>query len=210
MSLLTDDMNAEVRPKPAIDYLSHNLSSSGVRLAPKAIRRMKARAARIIYQNLLLQPKRAEFNAARCGAGFHDWDLVTCINELRRYIYGRITEQAVSLALSGIGPVHLTLCALSFYPTVDDSGDAEFRALDGWLVDVLDRAYRLRVKLLATHGVHVTPIDVPRLINGSWYAFPDVKVETRLPSFWRAWRYVRRAANYYGLDHFPGPNYEYI
>jgi len=210
VSLLTNDANAEVRPKRSVDYLSHNLSFGGVRLAPKAIRRMKARAARIIYQNLLLQPKRAAFNPARCGLGFRDWDLVTCVNELRRYVYGRVTEQALSLALSGIGPVHVTLCAMSFYPTVDESGEAGFRALDGWMVDILERAYALRVKLLAGHGVHATPIAAPQLIDGSWYAFPSVAVETRLPSFWRSWRYVQRAANVYGLDHFPGPSYDYI
>ena len=129
-------------------FLSHELSGDGVEIAPAAIARMKKRSARIMYSHLLLQLKRQQFNANRLGPGFRDWDLVTCVNELRRYIYGRITEASLSSGLSGSGRINTTRCALSFFPLVDTKGSVALKQLDGWLVDALERCYAKRCEIL--------------------------------------------------------------
>jgi len=209
ISLLTPDTNAEFRHKSHVEFLSHSLSPAGISISTKAIARIKRRVAKIIYNNLLLQPKRGKVNPKRLGRGFRDWDLVTCINELRRYLYGRISEANLSNALRGKAPVNPTLCAMSFYPTVDKNGELGLRAMDGWLVDVLMRAYEKRCKLLAKLGLSAAPILRKKLIDGNWYSFKRVTVETRLPSFFRAWLYVKMAADIYGLEKCPSPAYEY-
>jgi hypothetical protein len=209
ISLLTPDTNAELRHKNAVDFLAHSLSPAGVGISAIAICRIKRRVATIIYNNLLLQPKRGKVNPERLGTGFSDWDLVTCVNELRRYIYGRISDKALSLALSGIGPVNVTLCAMSFYPTGDSRAQPQLKSLDGWLVDVLARAYEKRRKILKDLGLAAAPISRKKLITGAWYSFQEVPVETKLPSSYRAWRYVRKAADVFGLEKFPSPTYEY-
>jgi hypothetical protein len=209
ISLLTPAINAELKSKTMVDFLAHSLSPAGVGISAKSISRIKRRVATIIYNNLLLQPKRGKVNPARLGTGFRDWDLVTCVNELRRYIYGRITEADLSLALSGIGPVNVTLCAMSFYPTVDSRGEPQLKSLDGWLVDVLARAHEKRRRTLKALGLKAAAIPRDKLINGKWYSFKKISVETKLPSFFRAWRYVKKAADLYGLEKFPSPAYEY-
>ncbi len=209
ISLLTQDSSAEIRNKSSVDYLSHSLSSRGVRISQKSIARMKRRVAKVIYDNLLLQPKRKKFSAARVGIGFADWDLVQCINEIRRYLYGRLTEREISSGISG-GRLHKSLGALTFYPNVDDFGASDIRSLDGWLLDSLTRAYEKRCKLLSTLSINAAPIEKEKLLSGAWYEFPSVPVETRLPSFYRAWLYVRLASKRYGLDGFPAPGYDYI
>lgn len=210
ISLLTPDANPEIRSKPSVVFLGHSLSQDGVAISPKAFDRIKRRVAKIIYNNLLLQPKRAQVNPSRIGPGFHDWDLVTCVNELRRYIYGRITEHSLSKVLSGKERVNFTLCAMSFYPTVNEGGAEALRALDGWLVDTLERAYTKRCEILQSIGHTVAPIDGQQLIAGNWYSFSTVPVETRLPSFYRAWLYVKKAREIFGLERFPSPSYDYI
>lgn len=190
--------------------MSHELSSSSVGIGRKAIARMKRRASTIIYNNLLLQPKRKQFNPTRVGPGFHDWDLVTCINELRRYIYGRVTESSVSAALAGQGRINVTRCVMAFYPLVDYSGATVLQELDGWLVGAVSRAYRKRCELLGALGHSAHKLTTQELIDGSWYSFPKIPVETRMPSFYKSWRYVRRAAEVYGLERFPSPAYDYI
>ena len=209
IAVLSDDSRSEIRQKRSVIFLSHELSGDGVAIAPTAIARMKKRAARIMYNNLLLQPKRRQFNASRIGHGFRDWDLVTCVNELRRYIYGRITEASLSAGLSGKARINSTRCALSFFPLVDDEGGTVLRQLDGWLADTLERCYAKRCDILRPLGHAVSPVTADELISGSWYSFPSVPFEKKLPSFFKAWLYVNKAAKIYGLEKFPSPSYEY-
>ena len=209
ISLLTSDAKAEFRHKEQVHFLAHSLSSSGVRIAEKSIMRIKRRCSNIIYNNLLLQPKRGLVNHTRIGSQFHDWDLVTCVNELRRYIYGRISESALSVALSGQGPINITRCAMSFYPTVDETGGNDLKRLDGWLVDTLYRAYKKRCQLLRSLGVTVSPVNIHALKLGSWYAYAPIPTESKLPSFYKSWLYVKKSAQLYGLEKFPSPQYGY-
>ena len=69
IAVLSDDSRSEIRQKRSVIFLSHELSADGVAIAPTAITRMKKRTARIMYNNLLLQPKRQQFNANRIGPG---------------------------------------------------------------------------------------------------------------------------------------------
>ncbi len=209
LSVLTTEGKAEMNTKHVINFLSHSLSSRGVGISHKSVSRIKSKVAKIIQQHLLLQPGRGDFNKDRLGNGFRDWDLVTCINELRRYIYGRVTEEDLNLALSGSGQFNVTRCALSFYPTVDIEQSEVFKSLDGWLVDILFRAYIKRVQILASLDIHVEPISKTDLISGVWYSFSTISHETKLPSFYRSWLYVRRCARIFGLSRFPSPIYEY-
>lgn len=209
ITMLSGGSQSEIRQKRSVIFLSHKLSGDGVAIAPRAIARMKKRAARIMYNNLLLQPKRHQFNDKRVGPGFRDWDLVTCVNELRRYIYGRITEASLSSGLSGKQRINSTRCSLSFFPLIDEKGGAELKKLDGWLADSLARCYVKRCDILQSLGHTVSPVTIEELISGAWYSFPSVRVETKLPSFFKAWLYVNRAAKIYGLERFPSPSYEY-
>ena len=210
ISVLSPDSSGEIKHKRAVTFLSHELSNGGVRISSRAIARMKRRLSTIVYNNLLLQPKRGTVNPNRIGQGFRDWDLVTCINELRRYIYGRVTETSLSEALTGNGSFTVTYFAMAFYPLVDYSGAAELRRLDGWLVRTLELAYAKRCGILKSKGHSIQPLSPEELISGNWYSFPQVEVETALPSFFRSWRYIRKAADIYGLERFPSPSYDYI
>ena len=210
ISVLTEQGNAEMKTKRSMTFLAHSLSAAGVGVSPKSVVRMKRKVAQIIQRHLLLQPSRGHVNPSRLGSGFRDWDLVTCLNELRRYIYGRITEASLTAALAGSGYFNITRCALSFYPTVDLERAEVFKQLDGWLADTLTRAYAKRVQLLASLGVTASPLSRDEIISGGWHSFPSVTNETRLPSFFKSWLYVRRCARIFGLLRFPSPVYEYV
>jgi hypothetical protein len=170
---------------------------------------MKKKVASIIYKNLLLQPKRVKFNSARIVAGFWDWDLVTCVNELRRYIYGGISEKALTEALSGTGPVMMTRSAMSFYPTIDFAATSCLRELDGWLVDVVWRTHKKRARLLVATGIILATPSKAELIDGSWYVSVTLQNETKLPSFFKSWAYVKKCSKVFGLRKFPAPLYGY-
>jgi RNA-directed DNA polymerase len=155
----------------------------------------------------LLHPKRVKkFGLNRLGDGFRDWDLVTCLNELRAYVYGGRSQADLDAYLSGDASFRNLSGAVSYFCLVEKS--AIFRELDGWLIDCLSRAYYARILLLRSVPRFIgskarlaTLKEIPKgeLIDGSWYKFPSVPIETRAPSFFTAWRAARKSWARHGL-----------
>lgn len=68
-----------------VNFLGHLVASSEINLTEKAIKRIKRKISEIIYIHLLLHRRNKHpINPKRLGAGHIDWDLVTCLNEIRR------------------------------------------------------------------------------------------------------------------------------
>lgn len=201
ISLVADPSTAELKAKSSFTFLGHQISPSGVSPSARAIARMKRHASVIIYKHLLLHPKRGEINSTRMLHGV-DWDLVTCINELRRYLYGPISGAHLDGALMKTRPLRLSMCALSYFPLV--KGPEPFIKLDGWLADVLFRAYEKRRRIFAALGISLPRIMKMALVDGSWYseALPN---EPALPSVVRSWRYVRKCYLAYGIRLYSAP-----
>jgi len=201
ISLVVDPSRAEIKAKRSFTFLGHQIGAGGVSPSARTIARLKRRTSLTIYHHLLLHPRRREFDPKRISEGV-DWDLVTCVNELRRYLYGRVTGGHLDDALAKKRPLKLSVGALSYFPHVRDP--AAFAKLDGWLVDVLFRAYQKRRRLLKEMGIEAPVISKEQLIAGSWYqsALPN---ESAVPSMMKAWRYVRKCAMAYGVRVFSAP-----
>ncbi|WKA28361.1 reverse transcriptase domain-containing protein [Bradyrhizobium roseum] len=189
------------------DFLSYSFQRDGLHVSQRAAAAIKRRCARIIYNHLLLHPRRTKsFGHARLGAGFRDWDLVTCLNELRAYIYGGRSQRAIDDYLVGASNISNLSGAVSYFCLVEDS--KIFRELDGWLIDCLYRAYNARTALLHSFPSTLASkvklkflkeIIKPKMIDGSWYDFPTIPMETRAPSFFTAWRAARKSWMRHGL-----------
>lgn len=198
---------AELAHVAHFDFLSYSFRRDGLHVSKRAIAAIKRRCSRIIYNHLLLHPKRTKsFGTARLGAGFQDWDLVTCLNELRAYIYGGRTQGVISDYLAGNINLSNLSGAASYFCLVEDG--STFRELDGWLVDCLCRAYNARIALFRSFPAtllsivklkFLEEINKSRMIDGSWYDFPTVPLETRAPSFFTAWRAARKSWMRHGL-----------
>ncbi len=168
-------------------FLGYSFKRSGIYMSDRAITAIKRRCSQIIYNHLLLHLRRTKsLSKKRIGLGFRDWDLVTCINELRSYIYGGLSQSSIDLLLSGSGDIRNVSGAVSYFALVADSSG--FRQLDGWLADVLSRAYVARVQAAAQAGRTMRPLTKRQFVTGSWYKFPALAMETKLPSFFTAWR----------------------
>jgi hypothetical protein len=198
---------AELAHVSEFDFLSYSFRRDGLHVGKRAIRSIKRRCARIIYNHLLLHPKRTKsFGKDRLGAGFQDWDLVTCVNELRAYIYGGRSQSAIDQYLAGTVNISNMSGAVSYFCLVENS--AIFRELDGWLLDCLCRAYKARIVLLRSFPKtmlslvklkFLKEITKARMTKGGWYNFPTLPMETRAPSFFTAWRAARKSWMRHGL-----------
>jgi retron-type reverse transcriptase len=205
--ILSANEREELTAVPSFSFLGHKLSKDAVSLSDRTIARAKARISQIIYRHLLLYPRKHKlFNPVRLDALARDWDMVTCLNEIRRYIYGGMNEGALREFLKGNLKIRRIRGFMSFYCLVDDK--EQLSALDGWLVDVLRRAHVERSKLLAALGYHLTPLMKREIVDGSWYA-AALKNETRCPSFFLAWRVARKQYTRHGVSGFEPPMYSY-
>lgn len=190
-----------------LDYLGHNLSAHGVTLSSGAIKKIKRRVSEIIYKHLFLYRRSAPnlIDPDRVGPGFYDWDLVTCVNEIRRYLYGGLREQQITPFIRGEGKLPFVRGLLAFYPLIDQP--AHLIRLDGWLSNVMHRAVRERIKVLQALGIVQPALTKEQLLSGDWYNYPPILNDVRLPSFVRGWRAARRYYLRYGLKSIEPPSY---
>jgi RNA-directed DNA polymerase len=193
------DVEMEMEHVKEFEFLSYKFTRHGLQVSDRAVRNIKRRCIKIIYNNLLLHPRRVKsYSPKRIGPKFRDWDLTTCINELRAFVYGGRRQKSIDDYLSGATKLSNISGAVSYFALVQD-GD-KFRELDGWLHDMVSRAYKARVNLLNSIGSKtVRHISRPDLLNGSWYKFSSIPLETGLPSFFTAWRAARKSWLHHGL-----------
>ncbi|MPT48827.1 MAG: hypothetical protein E2598_10465 [Sphingobium sp.] len=204
---LDSDDGGEIETIGSFDYLGHNIRSSGISLSSKAVKRIKRRISEVLYKHLLLYRRDvgSSVNAGRVGIGFYDWDLVTCLNEMRRYLYGGLREDQVIEFIDGNAVLPFVKGLMAFYPLVTDP--KPLVELDGWLESVIRRALRERVRILAAHGIAQPTLSKSDLRSGSWYNYPEINNDTRMPSFVRGWRAARKYYLRYGLRNIDPPSY---
>jgi RNA-directed DNA polymerase len=190
-----------------IDYLGHRISHSGITLPDKSVSRIKRRISEVIHKHLLLYRRGVggHFNPTRLGAGFFDWDLVTALNEVRSYIYGGLRESQLRGFLEGNTKLPYVRGLMAFFPLSTEID--QLRRLDGWLLDVFSRAQRERVRVAVSHGLATNNLSKSELIDGSWYDYPLLPNDVRMPSFVRAWRASRKYYLRYGLTGIQAPSY---
>jgi len=205
VSLLTSRGVGEIKSKRSIVFLGCEISSSGVRPAEKRIDRIKTKIARVVYQHLIQAPKKRTFSKKRIQPDV-DWDLVTCVNEIRKIIYGRLSETDLTNGLNSKDPRKSIRSHMSGFAMVDSPN--RFRELDGWLVGLLERAYSMRASLVSKS---VKPLKLTRklIISGDWYKFKEFTQESRLPSSFRAWLYIHMMYRLRGMRALPAPLYGY-
>jgi hypothetical protein len=201
------DRPCELAHISEFDFLSYSFRRDGLHMSKRAIRAIKKRCARIIYNHLLLYPKRAKsLGFDRLGRGFKDWDLVTCLNELRAYVYGGYSQSTIDNYLAEKSTIRNLSGAVSYFCLVENG--SVFRELDGWLISALCRAYRARIILLrslppffgsSSKMRTLRDLSQDEAIRGSWYVFPSIPMETRAPSFFTAWRAARKSWTRHGL-----------
>jgi RNA-directed DNA polymerase len=189
------------------DYIGHKFASGSIRMSSRGVKRVKARIAKIIYIHMLHNPKkRGLFDPLRVGNGFYDWDLATCLNELRSYIYGGLKHATLKAFIDTNVLISRFKGLMSFYPLVTTV--EQFATLDGWLLSVIRRAHRERARILKKQfDVTVPPLKRKWLLDGSWYQYDQIVLETTVPSFVLGWRTARKAFKQYGLSDFEVPTY---
>ena len=142
--------DGEIRTKRSVRFLGHELGLGHCELSSEAQKKIKQQCCSLIYDNLLREPLACNQDPARITKGL-DIDYVALLAQLRRYLYGDLSEKEVESFQRGEVPYRHFKGVMSAYPQLADS--TMLRRLDGWLLHSIHQAMAKRTALLRASGV---------------------------------------------------------
>ena len=201
----------EMRTYPHLDYLGYRFTPEGLGIPEKTILKLKSRVSRLTDLYLIHYLKYG-FNPGRCSVqpAPYDWDLLGLLYELRRSLYGGLSEAELDAFIHEGKELPKMKGLMGFYCLLDDSGP--LRELDGWMLSVVRRAMRVRATILRKKYSAVCPTPSNRaLATGEWLdpaAWRGASLpESRMPSMVRGWRAARKHFYTFGLEKVAAPRY---
>jgi hypothetical protein len=201
------DDPTELEAKPAVSFVGYSIGRGVTAMKKDTAERAKTRIAKIIYTNLIEGPKAGVIDSTRLG-NFIDRDYVAMIFQIRRYLYGGLSESKLKRFLTRAVPVMHYKGFMSYFPLVDD--DAQLKALDGWLLHTVFTSLRARSKMLISLGYSNLPephgLTAKELIGLQGMSADQNPIDLRLPSFFRIARMFRKAVKQFGPNAVANPD----
>jgi retron-type reverse transcriptase len=133
--------------KESVDFLGYSISVEAVSIKQKSVKRIKREISYILYANLI-KPLQAGGRPHRSYLPDKGRDpaLLAAISQIRRFLYGDLTEEMIARFLNGNSKRIFFKGIMSFYPLLTNVD--QLSELDGWLKNAIYKAVRLRGKLL--------------------------------------------------------------
>jgi RNA-directed DNA polymerase len=204
--LLAPGEKPEFKGKTVTAFLGYSISKTGIGITNAAIRRIKRRLAYLVYSNLLQAPLRGHIVPQRFSSPL-DRDYLVMIQQIRRYLYGDLSENRLRRYLAKETPRIHYRGLMSFYPIVDD--EELLKRLDGWLLHTVHTSLRKRSAILRTAGYSVLPTPHGTSRNGllslSGRSGSGASHDLSLPSFARVSRLLRKASVEHGPSAIANP-----
>lgn len=197
--LVPGEAPAEFKRKECVEFVGYAFSPDGISIRRSSLKRIRQHIAYLIYKNLLEEPRRGNIVGSRFRQPV-DRDYVVLIYQIRRYLYGDLSERKLRRYLSRVSPKMHYKGVMAFYPLVDAKGFLS--SLDGWLLHTVYTTLRKRREILLAAGHRELPppltlkkADLPDFFGRSR---DGTELDLRLPSFSRIGRLLGRASRAYG------------
>lgn len=197
--------------KHAIEFLGYSVSPDNVSIKPQSVKKIQKQITYLLYRNLIQPLKGDALKSIRIPSNDRDYGLLVAIMQIRRYLYGNLSEVQIRDFMIG-RKKHLRFKGLmSYYPLVDN--EIQLKELDGWLVSVIHRSLKLRVKLLEKWKfkvAHNFPFNVERENLVEEFAKrevgPQKKRLLQIPSFLRIYMAVKKGLTDTGIERTMNPS----
>jgi len=185
------------RTKYNFNFLGYCISVDKVSIRDESVMKIKAHISYLLYRNLIQPINGSVLRSVEVPNRDDDRDLFVAIQQIRRYLYGNLTDQLLEDYTSGkIG--RLTFKGLmSFYPLVTD--EEQLKTLDGWMVHTVYHAVKKRLRLFENHRITVLRDRFPFKVSQDDLVdifahkfFKRTSSNYRLPSFMRIYRAIKR------------------
>ncbi len=187
---------AEFKPKSIVEFVGYRFGEHGAGMRENAVRRVKRRLAYLIWSNLL-EPLLKGRRVASRWRGTVDRDYQVMIMQIRRYLYGNLTEAKIRKLRDGKARRLHYPGVMSYFPLVDDM--QQLKELDGWLSHTIHTSLVKRTRILRSFGTRRLPIP-HGLSKAATLQARTPQVDLRIPSFVRVSTLIRRAAAAHGAN----------
>ncbi|WP_143696472.1 reverse transcriptase domain-containing protein [Williamsia muralis] len=198
--ILTAENQAEMNSVTSVDYLGHTIRLTKLSMKSATERKILQRVDSLIYSNLLREPLNGTQNLARVSTEI-DFDYVTFIWQLRRYLYGNLSESKLRKLESSTVPLMNFHGVMSYFPLVDD--DEQLSNLDLAIISRTALALKKRSALLSPRlGYSAPPIwSLPKSeLRYHVHKSPSSSnIDLRFPTLSIMSKVIRKAINTHGL-----------
>lgn len=142
--------SAEMQVVKSTQFLSHTVTMRSVDVGPKPLTDLKSRVRDLIYANLLREVVHSSQDLSRLKGGT-DRDYVTLVSQLRRLLYGALSESQVRrLSRTPYIPRIYYSGKVANHPIL--TGSHAWQEFDQWLAQQVWLALRKRKLLLQRQG----------------------------------------------------------
>lgn len=205
ISLLTrEGLGSEFgRQKHFINFLGYKLSPGKVSIKDASVRKIKKQVSYLLYKNLIQPLLGTQLRALVIPANNRDQGLLVAISQVRRYLYGNLSESMLARYATGDSFGTPFKGIMSFYPLVDD--EDQLKDLDKWLGRTVYRCIRRRGELLRQWGydrAHIFPFNVLRaqfIVEARRQRVNNRRL-LAIPSFLRIHKALRRGLLASGIE----------
>lgn len=162
--LCPKEMRSEFyKPKEYVEFLGYSISTDCVSIKNSSIIKIQREISYILYKHLIQPLKSTPLKALKLPANNKDEALLSAICEIRRYMYGNLSEDMLASYLAGRSNRIFFKGIMSFYPLINN--EQQMKSIDGWLVNAIFKAVQKRSKLLISHRqprTHRLPFNLSR------------------------------------------------
>ncbi|WP_375562530.1 reverse transcriptase domain-containing protein [Bernardetia sp. OM2101] len=197
--------------KEFIEFLGYKISCENVGIKDASIYKIKKQISYLLYRNLIQPIRTKSFKAMNLPANNMDKDFITAIMQIRRYLYGNLTEITLKKYLNGTYKRFSFKGIMSFYPLITDEN--QMIEMDKWLLSTVMNVLNKRKKLLKSHIPTFNEDQFPFNCNKD-----DLINECRnklvyrkkglieLPSFLRIYKAIKKGVVNEGIEKVMHPN----
>lgn len=214
ISLLTrENFPSELKSfKHKIDFLGYSISVDYLSIKEKSVKKIKKQISYLLYRNLIQPLKGPQLRAIVIPANNRDPAFLTAILQIRRYLYGNLSEKQLRDYLAGRLKTINFKGIMSFYPLLTD--EDQLRKLDGWLSSVIIRALHRRADLLKSWNYNrdnIFPFNLNKkeLIERCKNELIHGKPLLEIPSFLRIYRAIKKGLVSDGIERVMNPASSY-
>lgn len=209
-------MTSELKTKEYLEFLGYQISGTNISIKTNSINKIKAKISYILYRNLIQPLSGNTLQSVEIPSNGEDKDFVTAIMQIRRYLYGNLSEHMLKNYLNGAYKRLSFRGVMSFYPLIDN--EEQMKELDRWLLSSVLNAIKKRDKLLNKHG-HFRSNQFPfntdntsLLTECKRKRISGKKGLIEIPSFTRIYKAIKEAVVVKGIEKVMHPksnHYDY-
>ena len=206
--LCKQTMKVEMESTPSIEFLGYSVSTDNISIKETSENKIKRQINYILYKHLIQPLRGTKLVALKIPANNKDENLVSAMMEIRRYLYGDLTDQMIANYINGASNRIFFKGVMSFYPLINN--EAQLKNLDGWLVTSIYKAINIRGKLLKNWGYNRDqnfPFNVSR--NNILSELEKQKIHgkklLKLPSFYFIYQALKKGLLDFGVEGVMNP-----